>query len=130
MYLQEELLGNIRRRPLFPPCLMKWNGEEVEPLPLGNGKMLYEMGNSNSCNWTKATPNLQADILGDWREELIFWDADDASHLNIFTTNSQTKYKVVTLMHDHTYRMSVAWQNVSYNQPPHLGYYLPDNVKE
>ena len=128
--LQEELLGNIRRRPLFPPCLMKWNGEEVEPLPLGNGKMLYEMGNSNSCNWTKATPNLQADILGDWREELIFWDADDASHLNIFTTNSQTKYKVVTLMHDHTYRMSVAWQNVSYNQPPHLGYYLPDNVKE
>ena len=128
--LQEELLGNIRRRPLFPPCLMKWNGEEVEPLPLGNGKMLYEMGNSNSCNWTKATPNLQADILGDWREELIFWDADDASHLNIFTTNCQTKYKVVTLMHDHTYRMSVAWQNVSYNQPPHLGYYLPDNVKE
>ena len=128
--LQEELLGNLRRRPFFPPCLMKWNGKEVEPLPLGNGKMLYEMGNSNSCNWTKATPNLQADILGDWREELIFWDAKDASHLNIFTTNSPTKYNVVTLMHDHTYRMSVAWQNVSYNQPPHLGYYLPDHVTE
>jgi rhamnogalacturonan endolyase len=29
-------------------------------------------------------------------------------------------------MHDHTYRMAVAWQNTAYNQPPHLGYYLPD----
>ena len=128
--LQEELLGNLRRRPLFPPCLMKWNGKEAVPLPLSNGKMLYEMGNSNSCNWTKATPNLQADIMGDWREELIFWDAKDASHLNIFTTNNPTAYRVPTLMHDHTYRMSVAWQNVSYNQPPHLGYYLPDYVEK
>ena len=29
-------------------------------------------------------------------------------------------------MHDHTYRMGIAWQNTAYNQPPHLGYYLPD----
>lgn len=29
-------------------------------------------------------------------------------------------------MHDHTYRMGVAWQNTAYNQPPHVGYYLPD----
>ena len=29
-------------------------------------------------------------------------------------------------MHDHTYRMGICWQNVAYNQPPHLGYYLPD----
>ena len=78
------------------------------------------MGNTTSCNWTKATPNLQADIFGDWREELIFWDKNDASHLNIFTTNIPTDYRVVTLMHDHIYRMGVAWQNVSYNQPPHV----------
>ena len=123
--LQEELLGNLRKRQHFAPCLMKWNGKEAVPLPLGNGKMLHEMGNSGSCNWSKATPNLQADLMGDWREELIFWDTTDASHLNIFTTNCTTKYRVTTLMHDHTYRMSVAWQNVSYNQPPHLGYYLP-----
>ena len=123
--LQEELLGNLRKHQHFAPCLMKWNGKEAVPLPLGNGKMLYEMGNSGSCNWSKATPNLQADLMGDWREELIFWDTTDASHLNIFTTNCTTKYRVTTLMHDHTYRMSVAWQNVSYNQPPHLGYYLP-----
>jgi hypothetical protein len=25
--------------------------------------------------------------------------------------------------------MGIAWQNVGYNQPPHLGFYLPDYVK-
>ena len=126
--LEEELLGNLRRRPLFPPCLYKWDGQEAQPLPLGNGKQIYETGNSNTCNWTKATPNLQADIMGDWREELIFWDASDSSHLNIYTTNTPTDYRVTTLMHDHVYRMSVAWQNVSYNQPPHIGYWLKDKA--
>ena len=127
--LQDELLGNLPTRPLFPPCLYKWNGKDVEPLPLGNGKMLYETGHSASCNWTKATPNLQADIMGDWREELIFWDSTDASHLNIFTTNTPTEHRMPTLMHDHVYRMGVAWQNAAYNQPPHLGRKMADKTK-
>ncbi len=127
--LQEELLAN-GRPPHFPPYLQKWNGKEAVALPLSNGKQLYEMGHSVSNNWSKATPNLQADLFGDWREELIFWDESDASHLNIFTTNEPTQYRVPTLMHDHVYRMGVAWQNVGYNQPPHLGYYLPDHAEK
>ena len=123
--LQEELLAN-GRQPHFPPRLQKWDGRESKDLPLSNGKQLYEMGHSVSCNWSKATPNLQADILGDWREELIFWDESDAAHLNIFTTNEPTAYRLKTLMQDHVYRMGVVWQNVGYNQPPHLGFYLPD----
>ena len=27
-------------------------------------------------------------------------------------------------MHDPQYRLSVAWQNVGYYQPPHPGFYL------
>ena len=127
--LQDELLAN-GRPPHFPPYLQKWNGSEAVALPLSNGKQLYEMGNSVSCNWSKATPNLQADLFGDWREEVIYWDKSDASHLNIFTTNIPTEYRVPTLMHDHIYRMGVAWQNVGYNQPPHLGYYLPDKAEK
>ena len=83
-------------------------------------------GNPMSCNTTKGTPCLIADILGDWREELILWSSADPSTINIYTTNTITTYAVPTLMHDHVYRMGVAWQNSSYNQPPHLGYYLPD----
>jgi rhamnogalacturonan endolyase len=124
--LQDELLANGRQRPYFPSYIEKWDGEKAVPLPLSNGKQLYDMGHSTSCNWTKATPCLQADLFGDWREELILWDSSDASHLNIFTTNIPTPHAVPTLMHDNIYRLSIVWQNVAYNQPPHLGYYLPD----
>lgn len=98
----------------------KWMGEGTESI-----FSFSNFGNSASCNGTKATPCLQADLFGDWREEIILYDASDNSHLNIFTTNIPTEYRVVTLMHDHIYRMGICWQNVAYNQPPHLGYYLP-----
>lgn len=82
--------------------------------------------NAMACNTTKATPCLQADILGDWREELVLWDGENSSDLLIFTTVIPTQYRVPCLMQDHNYRMAIAWQNVGYNQPPHLGYYLSD----
>ena len=122
--LQDELLAN-RGRPYFPSFIEKWDGEKAVPLPYSNGQHFYDMGHSASCNWTKATPCLQADLFGDWREEVILWDSSDASHLNIFTTNIPTPYAVPTLMHDNIYRLSICWQNTAYNQPPHLGYYLP-----
>ena len=87
----------------------------------------YNLGPGSTCNSTKNTPNLSADILGDWREELILYSSDDnETYLGIYTTNLITKYTVPTLMHDHTYRMAVCWQNVAYNQPPHLGYNLAE----
>jgi len=102
-----------------------WNGSSWDRL-----MTFYNYGNSSTCNSTKKTPNLQADLFGDWREELILWDSSNSSTLNIFSTNIPTEYRVPTLMHDHTYRMAVAWQNTAYNQPPHLGFYLPDFVNK
>lgn len=104
-----------------------WTGNGTSRVYPKAGKNFYDIANSSTCNSTKKTPNLLADILGDWREELILWDSSDASALNIFTTNVPSDYRVPTLMHDHVYRMGVAWQNTAYNQPPHLGYYLPDS---
>lgn len=92
-----------------------------------------QYGNPSACNTTKATPCLQADILGDWREELIMyeyesnWDASTCKLL-IYSTPEPTEHKVTCLMQDHIYRMGIAWQNSSYNQPPHLGYSLPDRL--
>ena len=85
---------------------------------------IYNFGPASTCNSTKNTPNLQADILGDWREEVILHNGSD--QLAIYSTDIATTLAVPTLMHDHTYRMGIAWQNTAYNQPPHLGYYLPD----
>ena len=109
--------------------IAKWNGNGVDHIKINGKENLSDYGNSASCNGTKSTPCLQADLFGDWREEIILYDASDRSHLNIFTTSIPTDYRVVTPMHDHIYRMSICWQNVSYNQPPHLSYYLPDQFK-
>jgi rhamnogalacturonan endolyase len=79
----------------------------------------------SSINGTKATPVVSADILGDWREEVIFRSSDNASLL-LYTTTFPSEYRMKTLMHDPVYRLGVAWQNVVYNQPPHLGTYIGD----
>jgi rhamnogalacturonan endolyase len=76
-----------------------------------------------SNNGSKATPALSADILGDWREEVIWRAADNAS-LRIYTTTIPATTRLHTLMHDRTYRLAIAWQNVGYNQPPHPGFFL------
>ncbi len=113
-----------------------WDGDALDEL-LDNTTISKYGGSSlgvgsqsitgQSNNSTKATPNLSADIFGDWREELILRNGSNDA-LNIFSTIAPTDYRVPTLMHDHTYRMAIAWQNVAYNQPPHLGYYLPDFI--
>lgn len=89
---------------------------------------LGSYGNGSSCNSTKSTPCLIADILGDWREEVILYDANDPSKINIYTTTIETKYRLFTPMHDYVYRLGVAWQNTSYNQPPHLSNYIGGGV--
>ncbi len=90
-----------------------------------------DYGHPDACNTTKATPCLQADLMGDWREEIIMFQHEDdysspTCKIMIFSTPEPTNYKVPCLMEDHIYRMGIVWQNSSYNQPPHLGYYLPD----
>lgn len=42
--------------------------------------------------------------------------------LRIFTTTIPADRRFYTLMHDPTYRLSVAWQNVAYNQPTQPGF--------
>lgn len=81
-----------------------------------------------SNNGTKANPCLSADILGDWREELIC-RTTDSKELRIYSTAIPTQLKLYTLMHNPQYRLSIAWQNVAYNQPPHVSYYLGHGMK-
>ena len=107
------------------PVIQKWNGSSFT-----NVQTFYSStyNYAQTCNTTKATPCLQADILGDWREELVMWNKKDSSQVMLYTTWTPTTYAVPTLMHDHTYRMGIAWQNTAYNQPPHLGYFLKDYI--
>jgi len=91
-----------------------------------NKRVKTLMDNSGQCisnNSTKAVPCLVADLFGDWRDEVIWSDAEK-KNIIIYSTNIETDYRIPTLMHDITYRQSIAWQNNHYNQPPNTGFYL------
>lgn len=125
-----DIHGNVMgQRPKQINFLSWWDGGLTRQLLDGNQITKFGTGvifTADGCvsnNGTKSDPALSADILGDWREELVERTADN-QNLRIYTTTIPTDYKIYTLMHDPQYRLSVAWQNVGYNQPPHTGFYL------
>lgn len=111
-----------------------WDADLTRELLNGNGIDKYKVGRiftatgCSSNNGSKSTPALSADILGDWREELILRTTDN-KELRIYTTTIPTQHKMYTLMHDSQYRMAIAWQNVAYNQPPHPSFYIGEDMK-
>ena len=116
--------GDFLRELLSGTTITKWdfeNGRDVPILSAGD----FGCASNNS---TKANPCLCADILGDWREEVI-WRARDSREMRIFTTTIPTTHRLPTLMHDPQYRLGIAWQNVGYNQPAHTSYFLGDGMK-
>jgi rhamnogalacturonan endolyase len=89
----------------------------------------YKYGSVTDNNGSKKNPGLVADLIGDWREEVIFRSSDN-KNLLLFTTVIPTSTRIYTLMHDPQYRVAVAWQNSAYNQPPHPGFYLGTGMSE
>ncbi|HEV2292472.1 MAG TPA: fibronectin type III domain-containing protein [Tepidisphaeraceae bacterium] len=81
----------------------------------------------SSNNSTKSNACLSGDIFGDWREEVI-WRRSDNTALDIYSTTIASTRRLDTLVHDSQYRMSLAWQNVGYNQPPHTSFFLGEGM--
>ena len=94
----------------------------------GEVEKLKEFDGAVSNNGTKKNPALQADIIGDWREEVILRTPDNKS-LRIYVTDHPTDYRFHTFMEDPAYRVSVANQNVAYNQPAEPGFYFGPDLK-
>lgn len=86
---------------------------------------IFRADDTTTVNGTKSNPCLQADLFGDWREEFAV-PLEDQTALRIFTTDIPTAHRLYTLMHDSMYRSAISWQNASYNQPPHIGYYISE----
>jgi hypothetical protein len=127
--------------------ITKWNDstKKFDEIFVGEG--------SHSINSTKGNVNLQADLLGDWREEIVSyaitgentqketmtikgdWDKDVevemdkttySYSLRIYETPYPTDYNFYTLAHDDVYRNSSGAYNNCYNQPPHISWYMND----
>lgn len=105
--------GDLLRELIAGSSVTKWNWET------GTENRIFSTGLHSG--WRK--PNLTADLLGDWREEMLV-TAPDGKSLRLYTTTIPTEHRIPTLMHDPQYRLSIAWQNVVYNKPPHPGFYL------
>ncbi len=125
--------GNKISDKMPPSCNfgLWWDGDELRELLDGTkitkwnwntqGVDLILDSSKLGCvkiNGTKSNPSISGDLLGDWREEVI-WPSSDGKELRLFTTTIPTARRIVTLLQDHQYRMALAWQNVAYNQPPH-----------
>jgi rhamnogalacturonan endolyase len=113
--------ADLLREILDANRITKWDWER------GTETTLLTAPDCRANNGTKSTPCLCADILGDWREEVI-WRKADNSELRIYVSTIPTDRRLPTLMHDPIYRLSVAAQNVGYNQPAQPGFYLGDGM--
>lgn len=115
--------GDLYDNLLNGANITDWNGR--------NMSNIFSAGNYDcvSINDTKANPSLQADLFGDWREEVVY-PTSDGTALRVFSTTDTTDYKIKTLMQDPVYRSGVAAEQTAYNQPPHVGFYMGKEVFE
>ena len=115
--------GDLYDNLLDGANITDWNGR--------NMSNIFSAGNYDcvSINGTKANPSLQADLFGDWREEVVY-PTTNGTALRVFSTTDTTDYKIKTLMQDPVYRSGVAAEQTAYNQPPHVGFYMGKEVFE
>ncbi|HEX6767288.1 MAG TPA: rhamnogalacturonan lyase [Polyangiaceae bacterium] len=121
--------ANLGNKPSSQNFLIYWDADESRELEDGTSITKFGGGSLLSCsqcasnNGTKSTPTLTADLLGDWREEII-WRESNNTGLRLYTTTTVTSRRIYTLMHDPTYRMQVSAEQTAYNQPPHPGFHI------
>lgn len=113
--------------------LIWWDADELREIEdrtsinkVGGGTLLT-CTQCSANNSDKQVPSLVADLLGDWREEVV-WRETDNSAVRIYTTTDVTSRRIYTLMHDPQYRVAISWQNVAYNQPPHPSFFIGDGM--
>jgi rhamnogalacturonan endolyase len=124
--------ASVGRTPGSANFLVWWDADPVRELLDGNhvdkygtsaDTRLLTADGASSINGTKATPNLSADVLGDWREEVLL-RSNDSRVLRIYTTVVPATNRFYTFMHDPQYRVEIARQNTAYNQPPHTSFFV------
>lgn len=114
--------GDLLRELLDHETVSKydWTDHQCKPL--------LRMEGCQFNNGTKSNPCLQGDIIGDWREEVLVRTRDN-QHLRLYVTPIDTDYRFHTFLQDPVYRISIATQNVAYNQPTQPGFYFGAELK-
>jgi rhamnogalacturonan endolyase len=114
--------GDLSRELLDKTRITKYNPD------LDRIEVLFEAQGAASNNGTKATPAIQGDLLGDWREEVLFRSADNKS-LRLYISPHPTEYRFHSFIDEPVYRISLATQNVAYNVPTQPGFYFGTDLE-
>lgn len=113
--------GDLSRELLDGTRISKYNPQK------GYAEEIFHCEECIENNGTKSNPVLCADILGDWREEVIFRTRDN-KYLRIYVSPHETPYRFHSFLEDPVYRISIATQNVAYNQPTQPGFYFGSDL--
>jgi hypothetical protein len=107
--------------------IVNGSGEQAPSIDDWKRGRLLTATDTRTNNGTKGNPSLVADVVGDWREELLVRTAD-SSALRMYLSTEVTNHKLYTLMHDPQYRAEIARQNTAYNQPAYTDFYFASDM--
>jgi rhamnogalacturonan endolyase len=110
-----------------------WDADPLRELFDNNASSGYDL---YKWNWEQQTLDLfqsfdgefvgHADVFGDWREEIIMAGSGE---IRIHTTTIPARLRLVTLMQDPIYRLSVAAETMGSMQSTGAGYFIGDGMK-
>jgi rhamnogalacturonan endolyase len=98
------------------PQAIWWDADEQKEICYNNKILEYTGDVSLSI---EGEVLLVADILGDWREEIM---VSLPGELRIYSTNIPAEVKKVCLMQNHLYRMAVTDASMGYYDAPQMGF--------
>jgi hypothetical protein len=120
--------GDLQRELLNGNTISKPNTNyAARPQAMTVTNLLVAPGATGTGDGGRNSPIVSADLFGDWREEVVWRVGVDK--LRVYTTTIPTEHKIRTLMHDPQYREGVASEGSVYNQPPHVSFFLDDDIK-
>ncbi len=112
----------------WPNFRIWWDGDLQSELldewkvdDLNGGGRLLTGWKAGATPAERGAPMFYGDIMGDWREEIIF-ENSSRTHLVIFCTPFLTNEKIYTLAHNPAYRNSFTYKG--YLQSNHVDFYL------
>ena len=108
--LSDESLGTLSPNPVW------WDADELKELKIGKNLFKYK-GDTLHTN-IEGKVLLTADIIGDWREEIV---TGLRGELRIYSTNIPASTRKVCLMQNRQYRVGVTRSTSGYFAPPQLG---------
>ena len=107
--LSDKDMGSLTPRPLW------WDADDLKEININNDLLKYK---GDTLLKTEGKVVMVADIIGDWREEIV---TSLPGELRIYSTNIPAEIRKVCLMQNRQYRLGAANASMGYFYPPQLG---------